>query len=141
MGQSKNVAMWVGSKKKVIMQLIIGIWAYITYPFVKYEDNNAREYFERIYQGEPDPFLFDGKNSKYYTQLDNVIEWGMEKSYHVIDLGCGNGSLYYWFKEKKKENIDYLGVDFAHDFKVLSINAKIIKDDLRSYAFNSVNNG
>jgi len=70
----KRVANWLGSPVRVIQQLIVSCWSYLSFPFSKFHDNAAKIYFMNLYAGKPDPLIFDGKDSRYFEQIEMVYD-------------------------------------------------------------------
>jgi len=80
------------------------------------------------------------------TRNHSWPEFELTKPYlkgKIVDLGCGNGRLYEYLKEKsinKEEKIDYIGIDNNENFlniaKKKYKNAKFLYGDLLSIPIN-----
>lgn len=135
--QKKRVANWLGSPKRVIHQLIVSSYSYLTYPFAKFHENAAKEYFTQIYSVKDDPLLFDGKDEGYLQKIVSVMEIQKLTKKRVLDIGCGNGNLFQFLESKGARPLDYIGIDFAHPSVDLAENANITKIAVREYEIKS----
>ena len=72
--EQKRVANWLGSPARVLRQLIVSCWSHLSFPFSKFYDNATKLYFVNLYAGKPDPLIFDGKDSRYFEQIEMVYD-------------------------------------------------------------------
>ena len=126
----KNKAKWKPTWKRRYMQYLASLKAILTYPFFKQNDSGVKLFFENNYNKTPDPLLFDGNTNQYLDQITNVLDIKSLNDKDVIDLGCGSGSFLFWLEKKGVNPRSYLGLDFAHENKVLSSNKKIINQNI-----------
>ena len=137
--EQKRVANWLGTPSRVVKQLIVSIWSYLTYPISNFRQNATKLFFCNLYKGKADPLIFDGKNYRYFEQIDMVYDIKNLTQKSVLDLGCGNGSLLLWLTTKQISLKEYIGIDFAHIDSKLSNNAKIIQKDIADIQINETN--
>jgi len=137
--EKKRVANWLGSPTRVIRQLIVSCWSYLSLPISKFHNNAAQHYFTNLYKGKPDPLIFDGKDNRYFEQIEMVYDINNLAEKKVLDLGCGNGSLFFWLMAKKIVLQEYIGIDFAHPASNLGNNACITQRDIRDIQLNKTN--
>jgi len=135
----KRVANWLGSPVRVIQQLIVSCWSYLSFPFSKFHDNAAKIYFMNLYAGKPDPLIFDGKDSRYFEQIEMVYDIRNLAKKNVLDLGCGNGALFLWLENKRAFPKEYVGIDFAHPPSNFGDKAYSVQKDLRELQIGETN--
>jgi len=109
----RRKANWLGSSSRIIKQLIVSVSSYITLPFASYQEDAVCKHFQAQYNGKYDPLCFDGKNKGYFEQIETVYNLINFEGKQIIDLGCGDISLYYWLTDKLIKPKKYIGVDFA----------------------------
>jgi SAM-dependent methyltransferase len=130
----KSKAQWLPPHIKYIAQLFISIRALFTFPFFKETPNGTQKFFINIYKGGKDEFIFDGSNEKsYYNQIIKNVPLEYFKHQTIIDLGCGNGSFYFWLENQDISIKQYYGIDFAFESKVLSNKASIKNISINNY--------
>lgn len=130
----KSKANWLPPHMKFIAQIFISIRALLTLPFFKEIPNGIQKFFINNYNGKKDVFIFDGSSeNSYYNQIIKTIPINKFKNQIVIDLGCGNGSFYFWLKNNDISINQYYGVDFAYENSKLSDNAVIINMSISRY--------
>lgn len=126
----KRHAEWLGSPKRVLKQILSSIWSYVSLPFVKYSKNAVFDFFYSFYRGKPDPLVFDGKDRRYFDRIEDLFDVNTLKDQSVLDLGCGDGSFYFWLKHKQIQVKKYIGIDFAHEETTLDEYAYICNKDI-----------
>ena len=134
----KEKAIWVGSPKRVVLQLLVSIKSYFTFPFSKLREEAVMEYFKEIYSGKEDPLLFDGKDFGYLIRIKKVHALNSLKDSNILDFGCGNGAVFRWLETEKIKPKSYTGFDFAHESKEIQNNVKIIQYDMSNDTFPEV---
>ena len=125
-------ANWFNPPNRILKQYIISLKSYLTKPFAKYKEDAAQIFFSDINSGKNDPYIFDGGNMEYYNGLLFARKSFIDKD--IIDLGCGTGSLYHWFKKKNIKINSYIGIDFAIERENSHGNIKFIKERVESYS-------
>jgi|GEM_PF-3814368 len=132
----KSKAEWLPPHLKYFKQILISIRAILTLPFFKEDPNGIQKLFSNNYWGEKDEFIFDGSSeNSYYNQITKNISLENFKNQAIIDLGCGNGSFYFWLIA----NIPitkYIGIDFAYKDRILSDEAEIRNVSFSEYLKN-----
>jgi hypothetical protein len=131
----KQLASWLGNKKRILTQLLISGFSYLTFPFARNRKNATIDFFSKRYNSDPDPLIFDGNDDKYFNQIEMVYRVENLKDKEIVDLGCGTGSLFFWLKSKKIKPIIYTGIDFAINKQKLEPNAYIIKNNISTFVF------
>lgn len=126
----KRKANWIKFNTLTLRQYFIGILSYITLPFATFKKGAIKVYFEKIYNGFRDDFLFDGKRGLYFEQLLFLIKDKDFKKANIIDLGSGNGALYFWLLNNGFNFDKYIGYDFAHKDFLINDTASIINIDI-----------
>jgi SAM-dependent methyltransferase len=135
----KSKAQWLPPRKKFFTQIFISIRELFTLPFFKETPDGIKKFFTNNYQGKKDEFIFDGSSEKpYYNQITKNISIDKFENQTIIDLGCGNGSFYFWLKNNNIHVKKYYGVDFAYKNSVLSDNAVINNMSVCDYLENPV---
>lgn len=135
----KRVANWLGTPTRIINQLFVSCWSYLTFPIAKFHSSAAKDYFTNLYKSQPDPLIFDGKDTRYLEQVGIVYDTSSLVGETVLDLGCGNGSLYDWLSSKQIVLREYIGIDFAHFDKKLDANASILNKDVNNFQIDETN--
>lgn len=130
----KNKATWLGSRTRIIKQIVVSMLSFITLPFARHNDKAIGEYFKKVYYKKPDPLIFDGNELAYYNIIDLVVMSSEFSLKNIIDIGCGKGSFYKWLKSSSKNFSSYLGIDIALRDTQLTENAKIVNCDVLSYS-------
>ena len=131
---TKSRAEWLPPFIKFITQIIISIWALLTLPFYIEIPDGIKQFFSTIYNGNKDEFIFDGSNeNSYYNQITKNIPLEYFKNQSIVDLGCGNGSFYFWLKKQNIYVKEYYGIDFAFENVVLSKDALIRNISISEY--------
>ena len=128
--KKKRKVDWILSKKRFFEQILISVASFFTLLFFKRKENAIQDFFYKNYNVKKDEFIWDGTSLNYYNQITNCTELTVFKNSNIFDIGCGTGSFYYWLK---KNNIDvktYTGVDFAVNDKNISINSRIINENV-----------
>jgi SAM-dependent methyltransferase len=128
----RRVANWLGHPRRVILQLLISGWSYVTLPTANYRNGAVYEYFSELNNGKPETFIFDGKDGRYLEQIKMIYDINNFKDKDILDLGCGNGSFFNWLLMQNINPKSYIGVDFAHPEKMLNNNARITQKDIAS---------
>lgn len=133
--EKKSVALWTGGIVHTIIQFGISIKSYLLLPFIKEKPNAVKKYWSEIYSGQKnDNYIFDGKTSTYYKCLLNCIyEIANVKNRTVVDLGCGNGSLFYWLRQNGIQIGSYKGIDFSYPDCNLADDSKIMNGNITEY--------
>lgn len=130
----KSKAQWLPPRSKFITQIFISIRALLTLPFFKETPNGIKKFFSTNYNEKKDEFVFDGSSeNSYYNQITNNCPIEEFKDQTIIDLGCGNGSFYFWLKNNNISIKQYCGIDFAFENTVLTDSATIKNISINDY--------
>lgn len=122
----KSKAQWLPPHNKYIRQILISLRALFTLPFFREIPNGTQLFFKNNYNIQKDEFIFDGSSeNSYYNQITKNIPIEEFNNQRVIDLGCGNGSFYFWLKNQNISINQYIGIDFAYKNVELSEEASI----------------
>ena len=99
------------------------------FPSFNFKKNgNIQIFFKNHYAIKADPLIFDGNSNGYLSQLYPFIK-NMDSIENIIDLGCGEGSLYHFLKKMKINFSKYIGIDFAIPDTLLGSDATIQEAD------------
>jgi SAM-dependent methyltransferase len=132
-------ARWLGSWSRVARQLLVSLRSHITYKFADQKEGAAERYFRSIYSGTRyDDLLFDGKDWAYYQKLTKIINMDMFGEAQIIDVGCGNGSLYRWLQRDNRSPRMYSGIDIAHPDVEVDASASIHCADVLTVDFGNI---
>jgi len=136
---NKSKANWLPPRIKFIKQIFISIRALFTLPFFKEIPNGVQQFFKDNYKGKKDEFIFDGSSeNSYYDQITKNITTEKLKNQIIVDLGCGNGSFYFWLKNNDIAIKQYCGIDFAYENSILSDKALIKNISISDYFENPI---
>lgn len=130
---TKYKALWLPSASKLIIQILLSLWSYLTLPFFHENKNAILKFFQNNYYQKSDDSIFDGNNRNYYSQIERTYNLRDLENKYLIDLGSGPGALYHWLKKKRINFLRYEGVDFAVNNHMLSQNAFIIQENMINY--------
>lgn len=131
----KRKANWLEFDRLMLRQYWVSMLSFTSLPFAKFEEDAAKKYFTKIYNGHFDPLLFDGKKGKYLEQIDLVLKLDEIKNKTILDIGCGNGIIYKWLSDKNTSIDNYIGFDFAHQDLTIGENARILNTDIINVDF------
>ena len=99
--KSKVKALWIGGKRVYFVQTVVSLFSYLRYPFMSTTKDAIKIFFTNMYNDHiKDPLVFDGNNFGYFNKLDAISKSLELKDKTIIDFCCGQGSLYFWLKEK-----------------------------------------
>lgn len=126
-------ATWLPHKMLLVKQLAVSTASFITLPLFRPVPNGIQKFFYNNYYKAPDGLIFDGTTSGYYAKINNLIDINVLDKCVVIDIGCGNGSLYQWLKRNSISFEKYIGIDFAASPEIADDHAEFILDDASTY--------
>ena len=132
---NKRTATWLGSKSRILRQLIVSLWSFITLPFMRPRLDATQLYFKKIYSGYNDDLLFDGKDYRYLHQIECVYNIDNLTARKVLDFGAGDGVLYRWLCSCNTIPKEYKGLDFANTNRNLGKNSSLINVNISEYEF------
>lgn len=136
-----RIAKWTGSRKVVLKQFLVSIKSHLSFAAKKkhLRDSATKDYFTEIYSWREDPLLFDGKNYDYLDQIKNICNLEELNNGSILDIGCGNATLFHWLKSNNIQVEKYLGIDFAHSNEEIETNVKIVQSDINYIDKNTFN--
>ena len=120
---------WMPKNTLLLKQLLVSTTSFITLPFFKPQPDGILKFFYSNYCEEPDGLIFDGTTSGYFSKIERVIDLKMLDKQVVFDIGCGDGTLLKWLRNKGVEFKKYIGVDFAYVPAIISEEAEFFLDD------------
>ncbi len=109
----KVVAEWIPGFKKYMRQLYVSAVSFITLPFFIPKKDGIRKFFISNYYEKQDDLLFDGSTNGYYSKIELLVDFKSWHNVSILDLGSGNGSLYYWLRQRRLSISRYTGIDFS----------------------------
>lgn len=126
----KEQAKWIPKAKLFMKQIMVSIFSYLTLPLFKEKKNGIQEFFKKNYYVEPDGLVFDGTSSGYFSRVKYLSDTSILSQRTVLDLGCGQGTFYFWMCKNNIPVKQYIGIDFSIKTYKLNNNCKFICDDI-----------
>lgn len=142
MKKYKEKAKWIPNVKLFIKQILVSVFSYLTLPLFREKKNGIQEFFKKNYYFEPDGLVFDGTSSGYFSRIKYLSDISILSKRMVIDLGCGQGTFYFWMLENNIPVKQYIGIDFSVNTYELNKNCAFICDDVvntRKYLSDEIN--
>lgn len=149
MSNYNSRAIWLPNCNKFLKQLAVSLISYITLPFFHQRRDGVKEFFNKNYYGAPDDLIFDGTSSGYFDRIRKLLGDRRYEFHVILDLGCGQGSLYHWLNGNSIKYKKYMGVDFAitpYEFQnaqfacgnICDIKSYITEDESLAFMCNSL---
>ncbi len=127
---NKSLAKWPQTNPHFWKQMRTGVLSHIFGPNTKEQKLEIQTFFQSHYK-QVDQLVCDGNTNGFLSQLNELGLFNVKTS-HILDLGCGNGSLYRYIKDIGVDIPQYTGLDFAVSGKRLDSRAIICNIDLRN---------
>lgn len=132
MKNSKELASWLPNISLFLKQLCVSLLSYITLPFFRVKENGILLFFQNNYYVEPDGLVFDGSTTGYFSKIHHLLDLESLSEMEVIDLGCGQGALYKWFRKNNVFVKRYIGIDFSIKYTQLDDLSFLVCDDINN---------